>query len=77
MIIITQKRKCATTDLNLEIRPSGEKWILENEYFYLGWYSTEEKAIKVLEMICRAYEDFHGGNVYEHSIFQMPQDSEV
>ena len=44
---------------------------------YLGQYSTEEKAIKVLDMICRAYEYFRGGNVYEHSVFQMPQDSEV
>lgn len=43
----------------------------------IGKYSTEEKAIKVLDMICRAYEHFRGGNVYEHSIFQMPQDSEV
>lgn len=43
----------------------------------IGEYSTEEKAIKVLDMICRAYENYRGGNIYEHSIFNMPQDSEV
>ena len=36
----------------------------------LGEYSTEEKAIKVLDMICE--KAFVKANV-----FQMPQDSEV
>lgn len=43
----------------------------------VGTYSTEEKAIKVLDMIEDAYKDFRGGNIYEHSVFQMPQDEEV
>ena len=40
----------------------------------LGKYSTEEKAIKVLDMIEDAYRNsaFTDGN-----IFRMPQDSEV
>lgn len=86
MIIRTQKRKCATTDLNLEIRPSGEEWILENEYFCLGRYSTEEKAIKVLDMIQNAYMNsckvaISSDGQMQHMVipvvFQMPQDSEV
>lgn len=48
-----------------------------NAHCVLGEYSTKEKAIKVLDMIQDAYKDFRGGNVYEHSVFQMPQDSEV
>ena len=51
----------------------------------LGTYSTEEKAIKVLDMICEDYKcpDFQnciGENevaIYKHIVFQMPQDSEV
>lgn len=43
----------------------------------IGKYSTEDKAVKVLDMICKAYENYRGGNFYEHSIFNMPQDSEV
>ena len=49
----------------------------------VGRYSTREKAIKVLDMICDAYE----GNKYEETyhegaydyvpVFQMPEDDEV
>lgn len=48
-----------------------------NSQHTIGIYSTEEKAIKVLDMIEDAYKDFRGGNIYEHSVFQMPQDDEV
>lgn len=57
----------------------------------LGEYSTEEKAIKVLDMIQQRYleyEKFSGGSINQYSsispfafiqpkVFQMPQDSEV
>ena len=39
-------------------------------YATLGEYSTEEKAIKVLDLIQKNYER-------RWEIFQMPQDSEV
>lgn len=39
-------------------------------YNYIGTYSTEEKAIKVLDMIQQNYER-------RWEVFQMPQDSEV
>lgn len=50
----------------------------------LGQYSSEEKALKVLDMINYRYQTIwdvengftSGGNNFS-SIFQMPQDSEV
>ena len=41
----------------------------------IGEYSTEEKAIKVLDMIQKRYEEFCCNNYC--SVFEMPQDSEV
>lgn len=82
MIIRSQDKKRTTTDLNLHIK----KWnpekkeridIFNEKGCLLGTYSTEEKAIKVLDMICKAYENYRGGNVYEYSIFNMPSDEEV
>lgn len=49
--------------------------IVYSEIF--GEYSTEEKAVKVLDLICETYEVFCAGNAYEQSVFNMPQDSEV
>lgn len=42
----------------------------------IGEYSTEEKAIKVLDMICDFYVDCNCQYV-RNKVFQMPQDSEV
>ena len=39
----------------------------------LGEYSTQEKAIKVLDMIEQEYKI----ELYKNKVFQMPQDSEV
>lgn len=39
----------------------------------LGTYSTEEKAIKVLDMIQEQYQL----SIHNCNVFQMPQDSEV
>lgn len=58
----------------------------DNANTILGNYSTEEKAIKVLDMIEDAYNKcfaFSMGNdgyyheARESKVFQMPQDSEV
>ena len=47
----------------------------------LGEYSTEEKAIKVLDMIQNAYEEANSvctmSGFVANTVFQMPQDSEV
>lgn len=50
----------------------------------IGTYSTEEKAIKVLDMIQKYYGDYikATGNIFFNAfnfpkVFQMPQDSEV
>ena len=58
-----------------------------NEYSKLciGTYSTNEKAIKVLDMIQEKYQEpiyqnVIGNNetaIYKNMVFQMPQDSEV
>ena len=54
----------------------------EDEYISLGYYSTREKAMKVLDMIQEAYckfmlvknDDAWNG---KESVFYMPADSEV
>ena len=47
------------------------------DYWELGEYSTEEKAIKVLDMIQELIlYTYYGGNEPK-KLFQMPQDSEV
>lgn len=87
MLIRSQDKKSITTDLNLEIFENETK----NEYVIgnitrggLGTYSTEEKAIKVLDMIQRFYSNFKfceiwGSDMTEfyNAIFEMPQDEEV
>lgn len=41
-------------------------------------YSTEEKAIKVLDMICKAYKDFCDySNIKNNRLFEMPADEDV
>lgn len=83
MIIRSQNKKAI---VNLNMIDTIEERDNQIRYFsgggmetvgLLGQYSTEEKAIKVLDMICNAYENYRGGNVYEHSIFNMPIDEEV
>ena len=50
----------------------------------IGRYDSEEKAIKVLDMICAEYQapiyriiDGDEIDVYENIMFHMPQDDEV
>lgn len=77
MLIRSQDNKKITNDLCLEI--------IENEYTHsfeifnnsvgvIGEYSTEEKAIKVLDEIFRAFRNMAFVDVVT---FQMPQDNEV
>lgn len=71
--------------------PNFNCWKIGTSDFNLGEYSTEEKAIKVLDMIQNAYEmSFYCDHASDQSanamrpyifasnrVFQMPQDSEV
>lgn len=80
MLIRSQDNKKITNDLCLEI--------IENEYIHgfeifnnsigvIGEYSTEEKAIKVLDMI---QEEYANGNEWLNvagKVFHMPQEDEV
>lgn len=43
----------------------------------LGTYSTEDKAIKVLDMIQKAYEDANNFHYVANRVFIMPADEEV
>lgn len=51
----------------------------------LGGYSTEEKAIKVLDMLCELYQEpFYANDIsesevaiYENIVFHMPQDDDI
>ena len=58
--------------------------VIGDEHVVLGEYSTEEKAIKVLDMIQEKIIERELMNFglakrfsYEHCAFQMPQDDEV
>ena len=48
----------------------------------LGEYYTKEKAMKVLDMIQKRYEEYETERIYKEGVFkigtfQMPEDSEV
>ena len=69
MIIRSQDKSVITTDLDVWFDNYINEYKIQNKEFILGRYSTEKKAIKVLDKIQNAY-----GNEF---VFQMPQDSEV
>lgn len=55
---------------------------MDNANTILGAYSTEEKAIKVLDMICNFYtehleEIYNDKEPFVRSVFQMLHDEEV
>ena len=88
MIIRSQDKKAITDDLKLYIRENDftrgkVKWEIRNaEQDLLATYSTEEKAIKVLDMIQSAYNSIETmkidkGAWRDNHYFEMPQDSEV
>ena len=64
VVINTEKENVKETQHNLYIKST-------KMYSLIGEYSTEEKAIKVLDMIQNAYLS------KMVMVFQMPRDSEV
>ena len=85
MIIRSQDKTRITSDLNLSIYAEDfDCFPIENHRgMEMGVYSTEEKSIKVLDMICEHYQNCEMckcglRQVAETEfVFQMPQDSEV
>lgn len=87
MIIRSQDKKAITDDLKLYIRENDfirgkVKWEIRNaEQDLLATYSTEEKAIKVLDMIAMRYykanQYFESSGFVENSVFEMPADEDV
>lgn len=87
MLIRSQDKKILANSNNLQsifIEKSKEKYIVSLSVRKLGEYSTEEKAIKVLDMIQNAYVNYQYSKWvgYEREtvidcIFEMPHDDEV
>lgn len=87
MLIRSQDKKILANLNNLQsifIEKSKEKYIVSLSVRKLGEYSTEEKAIKVLDMIQVTYMNldysrFLGEEKIEYfeNVFVMPQDEEV
>lgn len=85
MIIRSQDKKNIVNFSNVDrIRiQETDIWInAKDGIFRIGAYSTEEKAIKVLNMIQSAYNAIEtmkidGGAWRDNHYFEMPQDSEV
>jgi hypothetical protein len=76
MIIRSQDKRNITTDLNLQIYT--DDWsdmfgIVNSKGVELGLYSSEEQAIKVLDLVQNEFQS----ELRKHRVFQMPQDSEV
>lgn len=72
--------------VNIMVQPDNQivaLYSFEHDCDALGDYSTESKAIKVLDMIQENYMNldslYHGFGLTDDctSVFQMPQDSEV
>lgn len=61
----------------------GKKYPISTSNGYaIGFYSTKAKAMKVLDMIQKRYEEYETERIYKEGIFkigtfQMPEDSEV
>lgn len=85
MIIRSQDKERITSDLNLSIYAEDfDCFPIENHRgMEMGVYSTKEKAIKVLDMICEHYQECkmcESGRrqiAQVEFVFQIPQDSEV
>ena len=64
-------------DIEIFNRTDGEAWIYVNDQRY-AVYSTEEKALKVLDMIQKLIINAYLNHDYQiGGVFQMPQDDEV
>ena len=86
MLIRSQDKKSFTTNLDLLVMEIAKRHeIVDGKRHTVAIYSTEEKAIKVLDMIQEKfqepiYQNDIGGNeiaIYKNVVFQMPKDEEV
>ena len=93
MLIRSQDKTCLTnmaqvTDIFFNESRNGTTQnitaaVASGDTTHFGTYSTEEKAIKVLDMIEDAYKSCNHSSMMwnyafvENKVFQMPQDSEV
>nr|DAE64839.1 MAG TPA: hypothetical protein [Caudoviricetes sp.] len=86
MLIRSQNKEVlATLELLFDIEVSGGVISARRDMSWcclLGEYSTKAKAMKVLDMIQEAYEEYETERIYKEGVFkirtfQMPEDSEV
>ena len=77
MIIRSQDKKrianISVCNLIAIVGTQGKSMNITVDGMIIGTYSTEEKAISVLDMI----ENEFKSELCKHRVFQMPQDSEV
>lgn len=72
MIIVSQDRKEITNNMNIDITENydenfTQRWKIENDYYNLGYYKTEERAKEVLQEIKNTY-------VRECKTYEMPKE---
>lgn len=88
MWIRSQDRKRLLNASDFHVVSSYEGFGIISCLYALGYYSTEEKAIKVMDMIQNAItgtrfeftdivRDCDLAGIEIHNVFNMPQDSEV
>ena len=63
-------------------RSNGSLYDVCADEMRLGYYSTKAKAMKVLDMIQKRYEECETERIYKEGVFkigtfQMPEDNEV
>lgn len=80
--IRSQDEKTLVSVKEIYVTRRSKCWcICTGRGFDLGAYSTEEKALKVLDMICKKIEiaevNIEPVFYVVNQIFQMPQDDEV
>lgn len=86
MLIRSQNKEVlATLELLFDIEVSGGVISARRDMGWcclLGEYSTKAKAMKVLDMIQKRYEEYETERIYKEGVFkietfQIPEDSEV
>lgn len=86
MLIRSQDKKSFTTNLDLSVMEIAKRHeIVDGKRNTVAIYSTEEKAIKVLDMIQEKFQEPIYQNeiscnemaIYKNVVFQMPKDEEV
>ena len=86
-LIRSQDKRHLANNIELDICENEYTKLFEiyNKGVVIAEYSTEEKAIKVLDMICgEVWEPFYANTIdenevaiYKNIVFNMPQDNEV